>query len=477
MLKEYTFLSKITQLGIWWKPGIDQYTTAELFFSMLDSVQLKGMNNYTIIREEWRCNFPILWGKLTDSTLITLIDNNAFIAHSNMDRLLDTFEMQSQYILVGGNLTMDEIQITKVYFNVSYLDLWLSQSGFKINSFINDIEEYRGTIEYKLPEDILLYKGSDYELKVTYKYNMPNFDVETTREARIRQRAYLQINYQTPADLTILRKDIGLWRDFISFAQNVPCRFQEVVLIPIDNLDILRVDKSLSLIFSEIGKFPEEEERYNYIASFYFNDVKQDILNIISKWKSNYSDFSTCFELYFDTMYNYNISIEVRFLRFIVAFESYHRKTRKAEAISKDKHKKIKKLLKSLDLKDDERKWLDDKTNSKEIHLHGRLIDALETVKKFPFNRRLNFAKFEVALIEIRDTRNYLAHYDRKSKHVAQTENKFRELVAIIKFLFQSLVLNDLGFDKSSDIEKILVRSNQRLLVDGGYLISPHSNL
>ena len=140
---------------------------------------------------------------------------------------------------------------------------------------------------------------------------------------------------------------------------------------------------------------------------FRFKDIQDRAESIINKWIKNYEQIAPAFDLYFLAKTGTLPSLDLQFLTLVQGLEAFHRKTSDEMHMDKDEFEGIRKnLIKQIDKK--ERNWFAMKLQyANELTLKNRIEKMIQ-----PFDCLIDDERKPKLINRIKDTRNYLTHYD-----------------------------------------------------------------
>jgi DNA-binding transcriptional MerR regulator len=198
---------------------------------------------------------------------------------------------------------------------------------------------------------------------------------------------------------------------------------------------------------------------------FTLGDIADDFQSVMERWFAISDDLETVCNLFFGVQYTPTLNLENRFLNVVQAVESYHRRRMKNEVLPKADHKRLKSAV--LSKVDAEHKiWLEGLlAYSNEPRLEHRIREltekAAEVINPLVTNKE-EFAR------KVKDTRNYLTHYDKHLKDKAARGVELFWLTQKLSYLLQACFLIELGLP----LEKCakLLHRNQAFIFAVGQL-------
>ena len=141
--------------------------------------------------------------------------------------------------------------------------------------------------------------------------------------------------------------------------------------------------------------------------------------------------------------------MELNFLTLAQALETFHRRRRHGAILSKDEHKqKMYEILENVP--DTYKKWLKDAlafSNEKSLKIRlSELMDENIEVMRPIMNHKEEFIK------KVRDTRNYLTHFDHRMKKKAATGTELHWLTEKLSILLQGCLLQEIDIKPTEQL-------------------------
>jgi hypothetical protein len=192
---------------------------------------------------------------------------------------------------------------------------------------------------------------------------------------------------------------------------------------------------------------------------FTLQDLPDGFQSAMERWFRVSDELDSVCSLFFAVQYTPSLYLENKFLNIVQAFESYHRRRMKNEVLPKAEYRSLKSgILKKVDA--EQAKWLEPHlAYSNEPRLEHRLIELTERVSEalVPLvSNKQAFAKM------VKDTRNYLTHYDGRLKSKAASGGQLFWLTQKLSYLLQACLLMELGIPLEQCTR--LLRRNQAFI-------------
>ena len=276
---------------------------------------------------------------------------------------------------------------------------------FRKSNLIGDLF-FEKKLEYITPEKIKIYESQECLIHINF---------------------YLSVNHNFFEEISI--------KEYCSLEI-------ETVNVSIDIFELLDIYKKIKLFFGFLGFFSKEEDTYwfkesnlNYdnqvepiVMKFYssnfnienkgltphktfnFEDIKNDLQNILSNWFKN-ENIQDSIVLVMEKYTFIKLSVETYFLNTCFAIETFHRKNKFNEVYEKAKFDFIKKGIRSkLETQEEIDLFNDKLIYANEPTFKSRLL-SLKTEFGYIANESLDIDEY---IIKIVSTRNYLVHRGKK---------------------------------------------------------------
>jgi hypothetical protein len=262
------------------------------------------------------------------------------------------------------NVAFDRAQFTKkgdikfctLHIRITGLDDWFSISGSDLH------------------EPIRVIKQDDYEISVAFSRPL---DTLMQNSAYINQNAWITIK-------STIEKNLEEYKKIIRKIENLLTLF---ITMPVYPLQITGTTKNNQLpieIFYRIPHYNKNSVSWPQMLINY-KEISNRFDDLVKNWFEKEELLEPVYILYFDTLYNPSMNILHRFLSYVQAIETYHRRFKKHRL--KEKDPSLKKRLVDL------------------LEEYSQITDLL-----IEPNRRDEITK------KIVDSRNYYIHGDPKKK-------------------------------------------------------------
>ena len=221
----------------------------------------------------------------------------------------------------------------------------------------------------------------------------------------------------------------------------------------------MRSESQVTELNFDSGNIKEfESEKIDRSQMFFtFEDIKDRFDSFFNNWIEKKELLSPVYNLYFATLYNKHLYLENKFLNFVQALETYHRRVYDGKYMDNDDYEELRKKLVSAIPRDVNRN-LKERLDGylvfgNEFSLRKRLKDLFE---QKPILKDLiddnNFIQ------EVVDARNYYVHYDKEEEYDVPSGQYLHELTRRLEICLKVCLLSELGFDQDK-IKKMMKRS------------------
>jgi ApeA N-terminal domain 1/Apea-like HEPN len=296
-----------------------------------------------------------------------------------------------------------DIKFTSVYVKYSYLNEWVNITGFDMQPLPG--EEI--VIKYKTPEPIIVNINDDYKISLIVRAgHFTNYIGE--REVSIKEKTYIMIETMKEKSFAEFKKIIRHVQNFLSLGVTEP-----VYPLTIDGLS--QNGKIVNIYDLEININKTTHDLLTSDMLFTLKNIEDRFEELLRNWIRKADLLDSVYILYFSTLYNPHLYLEVQFLNLVHAIESYHNASTQAKYNKRKKKTVLKKRL---------------------IEVFENCFDVISSFIKDK----------EIFINKVVNTRHYLIHRNPKQKHMAAKEDELDDLTQKLKILIEICLLNELGF-------------------------------
>lgn len=434
--------------GRWWLPDKpEKQVSGTLKFTPNEGAILDLIGSFRDAENNKMSEPEIILGISSDGKNVTL--HKCFEIQSDVSFPgLSTSSFYANEVFVGTHFQKSEdIKFRKLSIRYSYLDEWVNISGFDIRY----PDEKEVVIKYKQPKPIQANIGKGYKILIDFQPTYPIHSV-VQKEASIKQRAYIRIEYPVEKSLNKYWNIIYHIQNFLSLGITEPA-------YPLAITGITEANKQVEIYYysPEISKTPKILYSRNML--FTFKDISDKFEIFLRNWFEKATTLGPVYDLYFGTLYNPRMYLQHRFLSLIQALEAYHRRKFEGKYLSDNDYaqiyEKFKKFINELSIDSSFKESLKNKLNyGNEYSLRKRLKDLFEEYKEVINDFIKNK---DVFINKIVDTRNYLTHYDKNLRKKAVNKEQLYHVTQQLKIIIMICLLSELGFD-FKEIKSLLAK-------------------
>ena len=372
-------------------------------------------------------------------------------------------------IVRGGLIASDIIGVNRVFtgfryekgvsprfneftFSVEGIDEWVGISGIEVDA---QFEKSALTISYNRPEDISLDLKDGMQLVITFAWTPPGFP--NAQRAEVTQKTYFKLVSQGARELEEFTSVAQKITAFLCFVMNEIVCLDEMTAFS-DNLRETFPDGRTALIPVEIycpsWPYAKNEPAIDeWDMLFKYEDRQNRVESIINRWIGNYEQITPALDLYFLTKAGTLPTMNLQFLTLVQALEAFHRRTSDEKHMDADECKEIcKKMI--GECPEEHKDWFSPKLlRSNELTLKNRFERMTE-----PFGNFMCGERRPQLIKSIKDTRNYLTHYDSDLESKAAKGEGLKFLCRKMNALFRLQFLKLIGFDEQ-EIDDIVDKS------------------
>ena len=334
------------------------------------------------------------------------------------------------------------LRFNTVTFSVEGIDEWVGISGIEVD---RQIENSALTISYKRPADVSLNLANGMQLLITFAWTFPG--IPSTKRAEVTQKTYFELISQDACELDEFISVAEKITAFLCFVMNeIVCL--ERVSATSDNLrQDVGHDRTAPIpveIYCPSWPYSKDEPEINEMDMlFRFKEIQGQFESMINKWIENYEQIAPALDLFFLTKTGTLPSLDLQFLTLAQGLEAFHRKTSDGMHMDKDEFEEIRKnLIKQIPKKD--RNWFGSKLQyANELTLKNRIEKMIE-----PFDCLIDDEIKPKLINRIKDTRNYLTHYDSELEPKAAKGQVLRFICHKMNALFRLHFLKLIGLNE-----------------------------
>ena len=360
----------------------------------------------------------------------------------------------------------EQASFSEFSFSVDGLDAWLSISGIGELELEEGAENTSGSIRFHKPDDIPLTLSSGDQLEFIFSLSFPNVVIPVT-EMAVKQTSLVRVRSERPQSVEYFSSIAVRLCNFLSLALDEDVGIQSMT----GYLDQETDDgKGWQHPVRVYGQFPPFIDRSPSIqwhrALFLYSDVADRIGDVVTKWFDSYETFAPALDLYFLSRTQTQAYLHTKALWLAQALETLHRRSSDETEMPHEKFReRIDLVIKSCPANIQD--WVREKLQyANGLSFKSRIERLVE-----PFSSWFgsNSSEREGFIRRIRDTRNYLTHYDPDTtKKRADRPDELFALYREMEALLQLHLLRLIGFDHSSIGSLVEQNARLRRKLNGG---------
>lgn len=465
---EVIFMEEFEYNGIWWLPeNPKEEISGTLRFNLREDANLELIGSFKEAKDINTLSQPkIILGITSNGKIITLYKCYESHLHISMPGFLSSSFIAS-VVFEGHHFEKEEdIIFDSLSLNYSHLEEWMRITGFKFK-LETDSENHltKNEVSYSFPQKI---EAKVDKLNISFDYDFTSGG-DRIKEVNLKQTTFIKIEPRKPIYFNDYRRNICYHvQNFLSLAigraiypliikgKTKACKTElSDGRVVYDDILVFYPTKDLSNLSKKLHPFD---------MLFSFGDISNNFEKYLRNWLSKSKVLQPVYDLYFGTLYNPSMYLQHKFLSLIQAIESYHSRVYGGKYLSDNDYMPTREaLLKVVCQKindDDFRKSLKEKLKYlNEFSLQKRLKEIL---KKCGDVINLLIQDNEEFIEDVKNTRNFLTHYDKNIERKAKSGQELYMLVQKMKFVLEICFLIEL--EMSVETIKALVSRNQRYL-------------
>jgi len=331
----------------------------------------------------------------------------------------------------GEKITFDEIAI-----RATDLNAWTRVSGFKTSLGFEELDDPGShaftsiKVHYEAPDEIRIPLSGGEEILIKFTAPAKGLWGGISDHVELTQEAALHLRFARKASLQDVLGRVSQIRNFLSLAVGRP-----VSVLSVSGFqDDYKRGGTSSLrpieLYWQIPYNPEppDKARDSREMLFTLEEAQPEMSTVMRKWFLRQARLEPVFNLFFGTLYHPSLYLEVKFLAYAQAIETYdYRRRRKPSR----------------------------KTFA--TRAHDVLAQCRTVSKKIVGPTQEDLEAF---VLNFRDTRNYYTHYDPRFERKAASGTDLFLLSIQLQAIIEMILLRELGFPCRA-IDQILERANR----------------
>jgi hypothetical protein len=417
--------------GLWWLPGDDDEALSGTAVIADGSAELEVVGDFgrallseTAREKQYSLDLedkPRVLGIAANGKEITL-EGLAERGHTVHLPGLATARYQADVAVVGKHFpASEEITFDEISICASDLNAWTRVSGFDISMGLEQLKEKGATalssteIRYEAPDDIdiPLARGENAIIRFT----APSKGLgHGTDHVELSQKAALHLRFAKRANIRTVFKRVSQVRNFLSLAAGRPASVLSVTGYRDDYTQGNTSFPRPIEIYWQIPHNPEPSARRRQVREMLFtlDETQSEMSTVMRKWFRRQPHLEPVFNLFFGTLYNPGLYLEVKFLAYAQAIETYdYRRRRKPGRLT---------LAQRM----------------------GDVLGRCRTVSKRIVGEGED--DLDDFIREFKDSRNYYTHYNPKLEMKAASGTALLLLCIQLQAIIEMSLLRELGF-------------------------------
>ncbi len=431
--------------GHWWLPENPNHTVGGILtFDPKSGADLKLLGSFKELQNLNKRIEPNIILGLSEGKRITLYNCIETRTQISMPGTVQT-NYNALYVLVG--LHFKEKKLLKFNsYSVSYnhLNEWLNICGFTEKIHFNEDNTFKGQeLSFFWPESDN-YRLNNFDISTDFRYDIKTKGV---KKYILDQTCSIKFEFKKRISIDAFSKIEYHFQNFLSLAM-LNASYPLKVIAKANDLFI--TDKNQKKRFFEIFIYHainSEISKHKYDNKeilFSYSDIKENFQVMLENWFNKKELLSPVFNLYFANLYNPKSYLNTKFLNFVYALETYHRRKYGGSYVSEEEYTSVYESLEKAiptKLRKDFRESIRNRLKYlNEFSLKKRLKLLIKENSK-----NLSFLKNNEKFIQdVVNTRNYLTHYDTKLEKKAIKDTDLFFLNYKIKLLIEVLFLTEL---------------------------------
>ena len=327
-------------------------------------------------------------------------------------------------------------------FSVEGIDEWVGITGIGVE---HHPEKRALTISYDKPANISFNLQNGMQLLITFASTFPGFPI--LKSAKVTQKTYFTLISPDPSEFDTFISIAQMITAFLCFVMNEIVCLESMSATSDSHRQKIADGTTVSLpvrVYCPSWPYAKDEpEIDDFDMLFKYKDRQTRVESIINKWIENYEQIAPALDLYFLTKTGTLPTLNMQFLALAQALEAFHLRTSDEKHMNEAECKEIcKKMIEACP--EEHRDWFRPQLQrANELTLKNRIEKMIE-----PFDCLIDDARRPQLIKRIKDTRNYLTHYDPKLEKKAAKGRVLEFLCHKMNALFRLQFLKLIGFDE-----------------------------
>lgn len=434
--------------GTWYLPANrENELQGTLTYSFESSITLKVLGSFDKAFLSEVNYYAIINGFTVNGKNVTLIgchtNNHSFHAPG-----FEEFSYVIEQVIFGDAFTeIPSEQFFQFRFHIYKIEDWLDLRLIKVN---NDHDRRSIDYHFEWPEELVFQINKDTKLSITHSGTTQT--APAVNRIKLKTEAYFEYQSSIPFSIAKLPEVVFRIRMLLSFFTLRPYYADDIEI-----KSLMDGQTNGGLVYSRWNKYYYhqgadytkdygDEDTFSFLKFVVpFPSIRQSFEVIVSNWFGKYEVLSPIIESYYSYFYLNETTINAKFLHVIQAFEAYHRRMRNNDNLSPSDFKaKLKAIL--GDVRPEFVPWLKEKLAfAYEPTLNERLTELLNSSSELGFD--IVFGDVDALVKKIKDSRNYLTHYDARLKEKVMGPGEMIKVTELVAEYLLFLILKDIGVE------------------------------
>jgi len=438
-----------TYIGYWWLPNdFENKFQGTLIFETNGDVVLNFLKDSTSIefnkKFRTRIEIPVLFGLAKDESTnkefsFKLLDS--YVSYSSISRL-SYLKIKTNSILKSTRSEFGEdVRFNILRLKPENIDEWFNISGYNLD--IEDDDTFSYKLTYKQPNEIELYKSSEFEIKVFFS---ASYGALIRSEFNSEQSVNINVHFNESKSHDELQEFSRKLRNFFTLAIGHP-----INILKTEYTVVIKDEKFPNYNFKYYNKSKYKSTSKKLVNSnnmlFDFEMVKDSLQIVFNNWFEKYDELKFLMNNYFGSLYNEYKYVEDRFTDFVFSIEVYHRAKYGGFDLKEKSYLEIRERVLGCVENNSDKQWLEAKLKKyTENKLESRLKNILE-LNEVSLSGLIE--NNELFLKQVVETRHYHVHSNVKDEEfVVKDVIELSRINKKLEIIIQAILMTELGFEQ-----------------------------
>jgi hypothetical protein len=457
-------IEKFEYKGVWWLPdNPEKHISGTLMFVPGEGAVLDLMSSFVEIKSTNSSFEPeIILGTSSNGKSITL---HKCVETKRLDSSLGfpTSSFYANIVFIGWHSAKPkELKFKSFFVNYPYFEEW-SKIGVFSHCLESEEKSKQYEVKYEVPEPV---EAKIDNFKISFDHNL-NISGDWLREVNLKHTTFIKIEPEDELHFEEYQSILYHLQNFLSLAttraiyplsiEATTEQYKRVSTFPKSKVRHPHIE----IFYNVIGKVDLSKKLTHYDMLFTFEDISGQFETYLQNWFGKAGLLKPVYDLFFGTLYNPSMYLELHFLSLIQAVESYHRRRFGGKYLSDEDYTEVYNTLVNAipdSVEGDFKNSLKSRIQyGNDFSLRTRLKGLFdsgeyqEILSEFVENKNAFISK-------VIATRNYLTHYEGEEK--AAIGEELDPLIQKLKILLEICLITELGFS-SEELKKLFPRNKR----------------